>query len=212
MNARYIVVEGNIGAGKTSLATRLAEYYNSELVLEEFAENSFLPLFYQNPDRWAFPLELSFLADRYKQLKTVFENARSHSKLIVADYLMDKSGIFASKNLHGNEQVLYTNFFDIVKDKVPAPDLLIFLNCSIDKLLQNIAGRGREFEKNISREYLQGIDQQYRQFLNNSPGLNILEIETTHLNFKQDQDDFESIVNQMEDALKNNSRTLFTAL
>ena len=211
-DARYIIVEGNIGSGKTSLATMLAQRYESELVLEEFAENSFLPKFYENPERWAFPLELSFLADRYRQLKLVFENARTHNKLIISDYIFDKSQIFASKNLALHEQELYSQFFNIVRENLPQPDLIIYLNTNIDRLLKNISLRGRDYEKKISHEYLQKIASGYRQFLKNNQGLNILEIDNSLLDFINNTHHFEELIQSIDESLKNNSKTLFTAL
>ena len=211
MNARYLIIEGNIGSGKTSLATLLSKHYESELVLEEFAENSFLPRFYENPDRWAFPLELSFLADRYKQLKSVFENARLHNKLLISDYLFDKSKIFAGKTLQFHEHELYNQFFEIVHENIPAPDLLVYLNCKTSRLLENIKKRNREFEKHIDSSYLEKIESGYRQFLSRNNHLNILEIDNSEIDFIESESQFLKLLNLIDDALKSNKNTLFTA-
>lgn len=209
LNARYIIIEGNIGSGKTSLAAQLANHYKSALLLEEFADNSFLPKFYENPDRWAFPLELSFLADRYHQMKKAFAAAAANQSLIISDYLFDKSLIFAKNNLNHNEISLYETFFNIVNENLPKPDLIVFIDNSIEGLQINIKKRARDFEKNISFEYLEKISSGYRQFIAQSTHLNWLLINGGDYDFVNESGHFDKIRASIESALINDNRTLF---
>src|SRR5579883_2887812 len=151
---RYIAIEGNIGAGKSSLANLLAKHFNARLILEEFADNTFLPKFYQDAERYAFPLELSFLADRYKQLKQISLSQDLFDQKIVSDYLFTKSKLFARINLNEAEYELFQKVFDIINPNLPNPDLLIYLNAPVSRLQQQIQKRGRAYEQNISKEYL----------------------------------------------------------
>lgn len=167
MQYRYIAVEGNIGAGKTTLATLLAAHYNARLVPEEFAENTFLPKFYADPGRYAFPLELSFLADRYRQLKKLLTEQDLFHSGVVSDYLFIKSKLFARINLQGDEYELFSSLFDIMDLQLPAPDLLIFLECGVDSLQQRIRKRGRDYEQGIGDDYLERVAGVYGQYLKN---------------------------------------------
>lgn len=165
MKYRYIAVEGNIGSGKTTLASKLAVYYQAQLVLEEFADNPFLPKFYKDAKRYAFPLELSFLADRYNQLKAVFQSGVLFQDIVVADYLFAKSKIFAHINLSEDEYQLFQRMADIITLNLVRPDLLIFLHCSIEKLQENIVKRGRSYEQDIPAQYLEKVQVGYEQYL-----------------------------------------------
>lgn len=209
MLARYIVVEGNIGSGKTSLATLLAETFKSELLLEEFADNSFLPKFYENPERWAFPLELSFLADRYHQMKKTIDRILISGDLLVADYLFDKSLIFAKNNLTANEIHLYETFFSIVNAQLPKPDLIIYLDNSIENLQKKIKKRNRVFEKNISSDYLEQITKGYKNFIANNPSINWLIVPADNLDFVNKPEDFNKVLSDIKFALSNNQTNLF---
>lgn len=186
----YIVVEGNIGAGKTSLATRLAEEREASLILEQFEENSFLPKFYEDPARYAFPLELSFLADRYQQLKDHFGRPDLFKPVTIADYVIYKSLIFAGQNLEPAELTLYNRLFSIVASVVPKPDLLVYLFLSPDKLKQNIIQRGRSYELNISLEYLDKIQRGYMEFMRQQAGWRILMVETSRVDFVHRDEDY----------------------
>lgn len=186
----YIVIEGNIGAGKTSLSTLLAEEYNARLILEQFEENSFLPKFYEDPARYAFPLELSFLADRYQQLKSQFTSSDMFKSFTIADYFIFKSLIFASKNLEPLEFGLYSKLFAIVSSVVPKPDLIVYLYLSIDNLKKNIQKRGRPYEQQIQFVYLDKIQSGYLDFLRQQPDLRVLLIDTNGVDFVNNNDDY----------------------
>jgi deoxyguanosine kinase len=145
MKYNYISIEGNIGAGKTSLATRIAKQFNAKLILEQFEDNSFLPKFYKDPDRYAFPLELSFLAERFHQLKKQLTVQDLFKSFTITDYFINKSLIFAQKTLQSDEFGLYKNLFQIINSALPKPDLLVFLYLDIEKLKENILKRGRSY-------------------------------------------------------------------
>jgi deoxyguanosine kinase len=187
----YIVIEGNIGAGKTSLATRLAGEYNARLILEQFEENSFLPKFYEDPARYAFPLELSFLADRYQQLKSQFGATDLFKTFTVADYFIFKSLIFASRNLEPLEYSLYSKLFAIVSSVVPKPELIVYLYLSLENLKKNIQKRGRPYEQNIQFDYLEKIQAGYLDFLRQQQDLRVVVIDTNGLDFVGRQADYE---------------------
>ena len=165
MNYRYIAVEGNIGAGKTTLATMLAAHYNARLILEDFADNTFLPKFYAEPDRFAFPLELSFLADRYRQLKSLLAMQELFQQTVVSDYIFAKSKLFARTNLKDDEYDLFQKLFDIIDLHLPPPDVLIYLHAPVPRLQQNIHQRGRSYEQAIPNDYLLRVQHTYQQYL-----------------------------------------------
>lgn len=180
---KYISIEGNIGAGKTSLATRLAELWGARLVLEEFADNPFLPKFYQQPERYAFPLELSFLSERFSQLKKEVSNDDMFAPLVVSDYIISKCQIFAKNNLQSDEYQLFLKMFELVEASVPKPDLVVYLYKSSPKLLSNIKGRGRDYEQSISAEYLENIHAQYMEFIRQHEELRVVIVDTEQLDF-----------------------------
>ncbi|MEO8150890.1 MAG: deoxynucleoside kinase [Bacteroidia bacterium] len=208
LQARYIVIEGNIGSGKTSLATMLAAHFKSELLLEEFADNPFLAMFYEQPERWAFPVELSFLAARYHQMKKTFTRAATNDRLMVSDYLFNKSLLFAKNNLNHDELLLYENFFGIMNEQMPQPDLIVYIENSVKGLQQNIKKRGRSFENNITDEYLESISNSYRNFLAQHQNINRLILDGSGVDFVNHEHHFNDIVEKIEFALKN-SNTLF---
>lgn len=192
---RYIVIEGNIGAGKTSLAQQLAADSGALLVLEEFAENTFLPQFYKDPVKYAFPLELSFLAARFNQLKQQFLD--SEKQLIISDYHIRKSLLFAQTNLEKEELELYQSFYDIVTAQLQEPDLVIYLDKGISKLKSNISTRGREFENNISETYLSNLQNAYHSLLQNKTFPKQLIINTDNMDFVNNQNHYMFIINQL---------------
>ena len=166
MNEPYfIAIEGNIGAGKTTLAKLLASALNGRLILEQFAENPFLHEFYKNPERWAFAVEMAFMAERYKQLNGLLDGIDLFQPVLISDYHPLKSKLFSSVNLNEKEFYLYEQFFDTLFQKIRQPDLVIFLSADIHTLVRNIEMRGRWFEKGITPEYLQKISEVYSSFL-----------------------------------------------
>jgi len=193
----YIVIEGNIGAGKTSLSTRMASELNASLILEQFEENSFLPKFYEDPARYSFPLELSFLADRYQQLKNHFNKPDLFKSSTLADYFIFKSLIFASRNLEPLEYALYTRLFTIVSSVVPKPDLLVYLYLDLENLRRNIQKRGRPYEQNIRFDYLEKIQNGYLEFLRQQTDQRILLLDTNNLDFVNNEDDYQWIKEQI---------------
>jgi deoxyguanosine kinase len=193
----FIAIEGNIGAGKTSLASRIASEFNARLILEQFEDNTFLPKFYENPAKYAFPLELTFLAERYQQLKNQLSTQDMFKTFTVADYFIQKSLIFASRNLSGDEFILYTRLFNIIEGVLPKPDLLVYLYLDLDNLKRNIQTRGRVYEMNIQSEYLEKIQNGYLDFLRQQQKMRVLIIDTNHLDFVHLQDDYYKILEVM---------------
>jgi deoxyadenosine/deoxycytidine kinase len=178
-----VVIEGNIGAGKTSLASMIADEYNARLVLEQFADNPFLPKFYREPDKYAFPLELSFLASRYKQLNEEFGIRDMFKSFTVADYYFMKSLVFAASTLKGDEYNLYRQIFYIIYGQMPKPDIYVYIHQTPERLLENIRRRGREYEKQITPEYLQKIQESYFSFFRQNPEACYLIIDINNIDF-----------------------------
>lgn len=190
----FIAIEGNIGAGKTSLATRISQQFNAKLILEQFEDNAFLPKFYENPSKYAFPLELSFLASRYQQLKDQLPAQDLFKSFTVADYFIHKSFIFAGKNLDADEFSLYARLFKIIEASLPKPDLLVYLYLSVDHLKQNIQKRGRPYEQNIDFEYLEKIQSGYLEFLKQQLHMRTLIIDTNNLDFVDRDEDYQRLL------------------
>jgi deoxyguanosine kinase len=165
MNYHFVTIEGNIGAGKTTLAHLLSKYYNARLILEQFADNPFLPKFYENPQQYAFPLELFFMAERFKQLKELIQQKDMFQSLTISDYLFTKCLLFAKVNLPDDEFRLYQRLFDIIHQQLMQPDIIIYLHTSVQKLQQNIKKRNRSYEQNIPDEYLFNIQETYTHYI-----------------------------------------------
>ena len=165
MKYNFITIEGNIGAGKTTLAHLLSKHLNARLILEEFAENPFLPKFYENRQQYAFPLELFFMAERYKQLKELLQTKDLFQNLTISDYLFTKCLLFAKVNLPEQEFLLYHKLFDIINPQLIQPDLLIYLHAPVSKLKDNIAKRNRSYEQSIDPEYLFSLQETYTQYI-----------------------------------------------
>lgn len=193
MKYNYVTIEGNIGSGKTSLAKMIAKNYNAKLILERFEDNSFLPKFYKDPDKYAFPLEMSFLADRYQQLKDEVITHDLFKPFIIADYFIDKSLIFARKTLQGDEYALYSRLFEIIIASLPRPDLIIFLYSTIERIKQNILDRGRVYEKDISFSYLEKIQSGYFDYFKLNKKSRILIVDTHKLDFVENIEDYDKI-------------------
>jgi 2-amino-4-hydroxy-6-hydroxymethyldihydropteridine diphosphokinase len=193
----YIAIEGNIGAGKTTLSSKIAEDFNAKLVLERFADNPFLPKFYEDQSRYAFPLEMSFLADRYQQLSDDLAQFDLFKDFIVADYHIFKSLIFAKVTLAEDEFRLYKTMFDIIHKEMPKPDLYVYLYQNTDQLLENIKKRGRSYEMQIPAEYLEKINQGYLDFIKTQTNLNVLIIDVSDKDFVNNQEDYIFILGEI---------------
>lgn len=179
----YVVIEGNIGAGKTTLAGKIADQFNAQLILEHFADNPFLPKFYTDPEKYSFPLELSFLASRYKQLKEEVMPQNLFKSFTVADYYFMKSLIFAASTLSGDEYNLYRQIFYIIYGSLPRPDIYVYLHLNPDRLMYNIKLRGRNYEKSISIDYLQKIQESYFNFFRQDRENKYLIIDINNIDF-----------------------------
>lgn len=206
MNYDYIIIEGNIGAGKTSLSKMLAEKFNAKLILEQFADNPFLPKFYENPDRYSFPLELSFLADRYNQLKKDLSHRDLFKSFTISDYYFMKSLIFSKSTLQDDEYNLYRQIFDIIYNQLPKPDLYVYLHLTTDNLIKNIKKRGRDYEQNITEDYLRKIQNSYFDYFKQQKDFRILIIDTNNIDFVNNHKDYELII----DAIFNNEYKIGT--
>lgn len=199
----YIAIEGNIGAGKTTLATKIAEDCNAKTVLERFADNPFLPKFYKDQSRYAFPLEMSFLADRYQQLSDDLAQFDLFKDFVVADYHIFKSIIFAKVTLQEDEFRLYKTMFDIMYKDMPKPDLYVYLYQNTERLLANIKKRGRTYEQEIPAEYLEKINRGYLDYIKSQADLNVLIIDISDLDFVKKQKDYVFILNEIKKKIEN---------
>ncbi len=195
----YIAIEGNIGAGKTTLSKMIGDDFNAKLVLERFADNPFLPKYYADMERYAFPLEMSFLADRYQQLSDDLAQFDLFKNFIVSDYYIFKSLIFAQVSLLKEEYVLYRRMFDIMYKEITKPDLYIYLYQSNERLIENIRSRGRDYEQNITSEYLEKIHQGYSNFIKTEQNLNTLIIDVSEYDFVNSKEDYAAIIKLMND-------------
>ena len=165
MKHQFITIEGNIGAGKTTLSSILAQKLNAKLILEEFADNPFLPKFYEKPDQYAFPLELFFMAERYKQLKDFLNTQDLFQQVTISDYLFTKCLLFAKVNLPSEEFRLYQKLFDIIHQQISIPDILIYLHAPVQKLQENIKKRNRSYEQDIKDDYLFNLQETYTSYI-----------------------------------------------
>lgn len=193
----YVAIEGNIGAGKTTLAETISQDFNAKLVLERFADNPFLPKFYEDKSRYAFPLEMSFLADRYQQVQDDLSQLDLFKDFIVADYDIYKSLIFAKVTLQDEEYKLYRRLFDLMYKDIKRPELYVFLFQSSEKLIENIRKRGRDYEQNISIEYLESIQKGYLDFIKSLPQNKIKIIDITELDFVKNRKDYLEILRRI---------------
>jgi deoxyadenosine/deoxycytidine kinase len=165
MKHQFITIEGNIGAGKTTLSNILAQKLNAKLILEEFADNPFLPKFYEKPEQYAFPLELFFMAERYKQLKDFLNTQDLFQQVTISDYLFTKCLLFAKVNLPSEEFRLYQKLFDIIHQQLSFPDILIYLHAPVQKLQDNIKKRNRSYEQDIKDDYLFNLQETYTSYI-----------------------------------------------
>ena len=194
----YIAIEGNIGAGKTTLTNMIAEDFNAKIILERFADNPFLPKYYADMERYAFPLEMSFLADRYQQLSDDLAQFDLFKNFIVSDYYIFKSLIFAQVSLSKEEYLLYRRMFDIMYKEISKPDLYIYLYQETPQLIENIKKRGRVYEQNIAPDYLDKIHKGYATFIKTEEHLKTLVIDVSHKDFLNNPEHYKEIINQIK--------------
>ena len=197
-NYNYIAIEGNIGSGKTSLSKQISADFNTKLMLERYIDNPFLAKFYENPRDFAFKLEMSFLADRYQQTNEDLSQLNFFNKNIISDYDIHKSLIFSKINLNSDEFNLYRKLFYSLYKSIVKPDLIIFLNQTIENLKGNIKKRGRDYETSISDEYLISINKSYSEFFKSRPDLNVKFIDVSEIDFVKNRLDYLSIINQID--------------
>lgn len=193
MRYNFIAIEGNIGAGKTTLARRIAEDLNAKLILEQFEDNSFLPKFYENPKQYAFPLEMSFLAERYQQLKEQLPAQDLFKEFTISDYFIDKSLIFSRNNLAADELALYKRLFNIISSFLPRPELIVYLFHGTERLLQNIKERGRSYEASIKAEYLDNVQYHYFNHFKTLEQARILVIDLENTDFVSNDREYEAL-------------------
>jgi deoxyguanosine kinase len=195
MKYNYIAIEGNIGSGKTSLSLLLAEEYNAKLLLEQFQENPFLSKFYKDKERYAFQVEMSFLTERYYQMKTELASGDLFQPKIISDYFINKCQIFGNTNLLDDEQKLFNSLFSIIDSSLPKPDLIVYLFLDSETLLNNISKRGRIYEQKIQKEYLEAIHKNYFEYFKQLEGRRILILDTTNIDFITNKNDYQLIKN-----------------
>lgn len=194
----FIAVEGNIGAGKTTLCRMLAFEMNGKLLLEQFSDNPFLPFFYENPERYAFSVELFFMTERHKQLQENLSMRDLFQQLTVADYFFLKTLLFAKNNLTDEEYRLFKRLFDVLNSTFPKPDLLVYLHRPVDSLLGNIAKRGRPYEQDISPDYLRRVQEAYFDYFKNEQKLPIVVVELSDLDFVRQRDYYHALVSHLK--------------
>lgn len=190
----YIAIEGNIGAGKTTLCKMLESDYNCRLILEQFADNPFLPFFYENHERYAFPVELFFMTERHKQLQENLAQQSLFKDFIIADYFFLKTLLFAKNNLNEEENRLFQRLFHILNSTFPKPELIVYIHRSVDNLLKNIQHRGREYEQDIKADYLFEIQNTYFEYFKTESKLPILIIDVDQINFMESKEHYDMIV------------------
>lgn len=193
---RYIVVEGVIGAGKTTLARMFSERFNGRLVLEEFEQNAFLERFYEDPPRWALQTQLAFLASRFKQQKRLLDRDLFH-QVIVSDYAFDKDRIFAHLNLKGDELHLYETMYTLMQPSTPTPDLVIYLQSSPERLLENIKMRARSYEQHMDPGYIEALNEAYNYYFFRYYQSPLLIINATEIDFVKNPDELDELLRQV---------------
>lgn len=197
MQYHFVTVEGNIGAGKTTLAHLLSRHYNARLILEEFADNPFLPKFYENPSQYAFPLELFFMAERFKQLKDLLQQKDMFQQLTISDYLFTKCLLFAKVNLPEDEFRLYQRLFEIIHQQLIQPDILVYLHAPVQKLQANIKKRNRSYEQNIPDQYLFNIQETYTHYIRQH-NIKTLFVDASNADFLGNEAHLQTILDALE--------------
>lgn len=194
MQHRFIAIEGNIGTGKTTLCHRLADSHGYALVLEQFTDNPFLPFFYDQPERYAFPVELFFMTERHKQLQEHFAQPDLFRNTTVADYFFVKTLLFAKNNLNEEEFRLFQRLFTVLNNSYPKPDLLLYLHRPVEVLLRQIQRRGRDMERNISAAYLTEIQEAYFDYFKTEEEIPIVVLDLGEANFLSEEQVYAAIV------------------
>jgi deoxyadenosine/deoxycytidine kinase len=207
MRYSFITIEGNIGAGKTTLAYLLSKHLNARLILEEFADNPFLPKFYENQRQYAFPLELFFMAERYKQLKDLLQTKDMFQNVTISDYLFTKCLLFAKVNLPEEEFILYQKLFDILSPQIVQPDLLIYLHAPVSKLKENIKKRNRSYEKAIDPEYLFALQEIYTQYIKQH-NIKTLYIDAANSDFLGNEEHLKVVIDALNNDYENGQHYL----
>jgi deoxyadenosine/deoxycytidine kinase len=197
MKHQFITIEGNIGAGKTTLANILSKKINARLILEEFADNPFLPKFYESPEQYAFPLELFFMAERYKQLKELLQTNDLFQSVTISDYLFTKCLLFAKVNLPSEEYHLYQKLFDIINPQIIQPDVLIYLHSPVTKLQDNIKKRNRNYEQNIPDDYLFTLQETYTQYIKQH-NIKTIFVDSSNADFVENEKHIQIILDALE--------------
>ncbi len=197
MKYSFITIEGNIGAGKTTLANLLSNHFNARLILEEFAENPFLPKFYENQEQYAFPLELFFMAERYKQLKDLLQTKDIFQQVTISDYLFTKCLLFAKVNLPNEEFRLYQKLFDIINPQIVQPEILIYLHSPVHKLQENIKTRNRQYEQNIPNDYLFSLQETYTNYIKQH-NIKTLFIDCSNADFVNNEAHLSIVINALD--------------
>ena len=198
MKFNFIVIEGNIGSGKTSLSKKIAQDFNGKIILEEFADNPFLPKFYKDAEQNAFPLELFFMAERFRQLSSENIESDLFSEFSIADYSFFKSKLFAQNNLKEDELNLFNKLYSIMFSSVKKPDLLVYLHSDIKRLQANIKERGRKYEQEIKDKYLKDIENKYFDYLKKQTNFQVLMLDVSKVNFMEDEKIYNQIINEIE--------------
>jgi deoxyguanosine kinase len=193
---RHIAIEGVIGAGKTSLATKLSERLTANLVLEKFEENPFLAKFYDDPDHYAFQTQIFFLLSRYRQQRDLFQEDLFH-RFLITDYIFEKDKIFAYLNLADDELRLYESLVENIEKNIPTPDLVVYIQCSVDRLMANIRKRGRTMERNMSDQYIRDLNEAYNYFFFRYKSAPLLIVNANHIDFVNNQEDFDDLVREI---------------
>jgi deoxyadenosine/deoxycytidine kinase len=202
MKYNFITVEGNIGVGKTTLTHLLAKHFNARIILEEFADNPFLPKFYENPQQYAFPLELFFMAERYKQMKEMMHTTDLFQSITISDYLFAKCILFAKVTLPEEEFRLYQRLFDIIDQQIPFPSVLIFLYAPINKLQSNIKKRNRVYEQRIPDEYLEKIQDTYSSYIKQN-NIKTIFIDASNADFLGNEKHLKVVLDALESDVEN---------
>lgn len=197
MKYNFVTIEGNIGAGKTTLAHLLSKHFNARLILEEFADNPFLPRFYENPGQYAFPLELFFMAERYKQLKELLQTKDMFQNITISDYLFTKCLLFAKVNLPDEEFRLYQKLFEIINPQIVQPNILIYLHTPVHKLQENIKKRNRDYEQSIPNDYLFTLQETYTQYIKQH-NIKTLFVDASNADFLGNDDHLKVIIDALD--------------